>query len=213
MTTPDSRTHHADKAALRSLHRARRRSLLPAPEDPQAHARWVTAREEAGRRLVEHLRASLEGRPRRTTLFYPTSTEPDVRPLLHFLHELGSEVLLPAYGKESELEWGRWLPELGTAPSPRSGFGEEPVGARLGADAPHTADLLLIPALAIGDDGARLGHGGGYYDRVLGRATGRVIAVVDEGDVLEAGVIPMASHDRWIPEVLTPGGLRQLSTP
>ena len=43
----------------------------------------------------------------------------------------------------------------------------EPTGPRLGPDAIGTADIVVIPALAIDADGRRLGQGAGCYDRAL----------------------------------------------
>ncbi|WP_157410709.1 5-formyltetrahydrofolate cyclo-ligase [Actinoplanes rectilineatus] len=45
----------------------------------------------------------------------------------------------------------------------------EPTGPRLGPDAIRSADLVLLPALAVGRNGIRMGRGGGSYDRVLAR--------------------------------------------
>ena len=45
----------------------------------------------------------------------------------------------------------------------------EPDGPRLGLDAIARADAVLVPGLAVGRDGMRLGRGGGCYDRVLAR--------------------------------------------
>lgn len=42
----------------------------------------------------------------------------------------------------------------------------EPVGDE--EISPSDADLILVPALGYAANGARLGRGGGYYDRVLG---------------------------------------------
>ena len=44
---------------------------------------------------------------------------------------------------------------------------EQPDGPRLGADAIAWADVVLVPALAVGQHGHRLGRGGGPYDRTL----------------------------------------------
>lgn len=59
---------------------------------------------------------------------------------------------------------------------------------------PQDIDLSLLPCLAAGKDGSRLGWGGGYYDRYLEKASG-VKAVLCRGRMLEEG-IPKEAHDR-----------------
>lgn len=79
----------------------------------------------------------------------------------------------------------------------------------LGVDTIAEADLVLLPALAIADDGMRLGQGGGCYDRVLTRVPGGVplIAVVHDDEVTAR--VPAEPHDRSVDAVVTPGsGLR-----
>ena len=49
----------------------------------------------------------------------------------------------------------------------------EPDGERLGVDAIATADVVLVPGLAVAADGMRLGRGGGSYDRALRPGAGR----------------------------------------
>ena len=44
-----------------------------------------------------------------------------------------------------------------------------PDGDLLGVDSVAEADLVLVPALAVGADGTPLGRGGGSYDRALAR--------------------------------------------
>lgn len=68
---------------------------------------------------------------------------------------------------------------------------------------------LVLPALAVGHDGTRLGQGGGYYDRTVGVLTGRaepgrLVAVVDHA---EFGVdVPRAPHDEAVQVVVTDTG-------
>lgn len=66
------------------------------------------------------------------------------------------------------------------------------------ADAPVIADdaiaVVLVPGLAFGMDGARLGHGAGYYDRLLARLGGEVIRVgVTDGFIISG--LPTDDHD------------------
>lgn len=58
---------------------------------------------------------------------------------------------------------------------------------------PEQIELALIPALACGQDGSRLGQGGGYYDRYLMRA-GAVRAALCRDACLFPS-IPVSPHD------------------
>jgi 5-formyltetrahydrofolate cyclo-ligase len=75
-------------------------------------------------------------------------------------------------------------------------------GPRLGLDAIAAADVILAPALAIDRLGHRLGQGGGCYDRALPRASGEVIAVIADDELVEA--VPTEAHDLPVAAVVTP---------
>ena len=79
-----------------------------------------------------------------------------------------------------------------------------------GPDAPELAieeiRLLIVPGLAFTACGARLGRGGGFYDRFLSRLDARTKTV---GLVLSCQVvdeIPTEPHDRSVDAVITEGG-------
>ncbi len=54
-------------------------------------------------------------------------------------------------------------------------------------------DLIIVPCLAAGRNGERLGHGGGYYDRFLANSTGKTVCLCFERNILD--VIPLDEHD------------------
>jgi len=64
-------------------------------------------------------------------------------------------------------------------------------------------DLVLVPGLAFTRDGGRLGRGGGFYDRLLGRPLlrARRIGICFEVQILES--LPLEGHDQRVDEVLT----------
>ena len=144
--------------------------------------------------------------------FRPLPTEADVMPLGRALAEAGAGILFPVATGGEELDWIRWDGDEGAfAASPAGGFGAEPSGDRLGADALAQVHLVLAPALAVDRSGTRLGHGGGYYDRALAPAARvRVVAVVHPAEVLAAGALPRESFDRPVAEVLTAEGLERV---
>jgi 5-formyltetrahydrofolate cyclo-ligase len=80
------------------------------------------------------------------------------------------------------------------------------VGPRLGAAAVGTADVVIVPALAVSRDGQRLGRGGGYYDRalLLARPDAVVVAVVFDEELVDE--LPTEAHDRRVAVVVTPSG-------
>jgi 5-formyltetrahydrofolate cyclo-ligase len=132
-------------------------------------------------------------------------SEPGTTPLRAALAAAGIRVLLPIVLSEGQLEWAVDAGEL----RPVRGLGgAEPVGPRLGRAAIRTADVVLVPALAIDTLGHRLGQGAGYYDRALPLVAPNVpvIAIVHDGEVLDAAVqpIPVEPHDRRVDAVVTP---------
>lgn len=86
-----------------------------------------------------------------------------------------------------------------------------PQGLDLGTGAIADADIVLVPALAVDRTGVRLGRGGGSYDRALGRATGLVVALLHEGELLDA--LPAERHDIPVHAVALPSGVITLTVP
>jgi 5-formyltetrahydrofolate cyclo-ligase len=82
----------------------------------------------------------------------------------------------------------------------------EPVGPRLGPTAIGTADIVVVPALAVARDGVRLGRGGGYYDRALrhARPDAVVVALLFDDEFVDE--LPAEPHDRRVTAVVTPSG-------
>jgi 5-formyltetrahydrofolate cyclo-ligase len=63
-------------------------------------------------------------------------------------------------------------------------------------------DVVLLPALAFNRSGARLGQGGGWYDRVLAEAPHVVaVGVCFDYQVLDA--LPIESHDMRVSIIVT----------
>lgn len=83
---------------------------------------------------------------------------------------------------------------------------EQPVDA--GRVVPvHEVDMILVPGLAFDRSGARLGRGGGYYDRLLAecRRDCRTVGVTWDDRLLES--IPVEEHDRPVDFLATQPGV------
>jgi len=62
--------------------------------------------------------------------------------------------------------------------------------------------LFLVPAVACGLDGTRLGRGGGYYDRMLAESVYGAAAVVYDCQVASEA-LPCEEHDRRVGWIVT----------
>lgn len=70
--------------------------------------------------------------------------------------------------------------------------------------APNEIDLAIIPCVSCSHEGARLGFGGGYYDRYLMQADFTVACVCYE--VLTRDAIPLEPHDCKMDLLITETG-------
>ncbi len=63
--------------------------------------------------------------------------------------------------------------------------------------------MLVIPGLAFDPKGARIGYGGGYYDRLLHRIKGKrtIAALAFEAQIFEG--LPMENHDIPVDYIIT----------
>ena len=184
----------AQKIAARDqLSTARRRlSLTDLREGADAIARHVLA-------------SDLVRRSATVAAYVSVGTEPGTGPLLEGLAAAGKRVILPVVLPDLDLDWG-----VHTGDLEGSRGLLEPSGPRLGVDAIATADLVLVPGLAVDGSGMRLGKGGGCYDRALGRVpVGTPVCVVlHDHEVVDR--VPAEPHDRPVNAVVTPAGLRPL---
>jgi 5-formyltetrahydrofolate cyclo-ligase len=168
-------------------------------------------RQSESEQLCGHLQQVVDGADI-VCAYVPMGTEPGSPDILDVLSSLCGTVLLPVarIGPDGEylpLQWGRYKPEglvgglFGTQePAP------EPNARWLPPSAVASAEVVLVPALAVDRRGVRLGRGGGFYDRslVLCRPGARLVAVVRDGELVEE--LPGESHDVPMTHALTPGG-------
>ena len=161
---------------------------------------------EAARAIAAHLLAEPEVRRAATVAAYVSmGGEPGTGELLETLRAAGKRVLLPVLLADNDLDWAVYRGPESLRPARRGML--EPDGPTLGPDAVATADVVLVPGLAVSAGGARLGRGGGSYDRALGRVpVGTFTCVLLFDD--EVGVeVPVEPHDRSVLAAATPGGV------
>ncbi|WP_199441247.1 5-formyltetrahydrofolate cyclo-ligase [Umezawaea beigongshangensis] len=163
-----------------------------------------SARREEAAALVAHVPSLLTALAvpvgAEVCAYLPIGSEPGSVALLEALRAHGHRVLLPVVVGAAPLDWAVHTGPEGLRPGPH-GL-REPSGPLLGPAAVGGAGLVLVPALAVDRRGARLGRGGGHYDRTLPAAVAPLVAVVrDEEFVAE---LPHEEHDVRMTAVLTP---------
>lgn len=117
----------------------------------------------------------------------------------------GQRVLLPRVVGDGEMVFVEVL-DL-DADLVEGAFGiPEPVGP----PASWTPEIVLVPGVAFTRGGARLGMGGGFYDRWASRHAGVLrVGVCFEAQVVEA--LPVEAHDVGVAALVTEGGILELS--
>ena len=164
------------------------------------------------RSIADHVRAMREFQEASVIAGYVTDgTEPDVIPLLRDALRRGSEVCLPkwngteyilSYVREDgidRLEPGKWglLEPVATDP-----VDWETIGGNL---------LLLVPGVAFDESFARLGRGGGIYDRFLA-AGRRSFALGVFYECQKTLTLPREEHDAFLDAAVTESGVRKRIT-
>lgn len=164
--------------------------------------RSVADRAAAAEANGRHLRISLTGAAV-VCGYLPLPSEPLSVALLDTLVAAGTSVLVPVVSRDAPLDWCRYP----TPTSPGSFGIAEPGGPRLGPEAVRSATAVLVPALAVDGVGARLGRGGGHYDRTLALLQPyrvQLVAVMFDGEIVSG--IPTAPHDVPVTAAVTPTG-------
>lgn len=149
--------------------------------------------------LMQHLaELCLSNGAHRVACYLAHQGEPDTELFIDWALDQGIEVLLPRSLPDGTLEWVVFTGETEVG---IFGFAE-PSGPKVEAG---SLDLVFIPALAVDQDGNRLGKGKGYYDRALESLTPLppVVAVIFDHELLEQ--VPTEDHDFAVDAVATPG--------
>jgi 5-formyltetrahydrofolate cyclo-ligase len=147
---------------------------------------------------------SFVGEPGILGAYYPTPREFDPLPLIARFAQEGWTVTLPVITGDAPLQFRRWHSGEPLVRGPR-GIMEPAAGDIL------RPALLLVPLLAFDARGARLGYGGGHYDRTLEALRGDgapVIAIGLAFDAQEMPQLPVDHYDQRLDGILTPSGAR-----
>jgi len=182
----------------------------PAPTaDKATWRRWATAL--AADLTIDHdaivrgLRAFIAARPiegdRWLLTFRPMTGEVDLDALL-------AEQRCAVTRTHAD---GRLTIHPADAPTERHRWGyRQPVADAIEID-PAAVALALVPGVAFAVSGHRLGHGAGYYDRLLPRLAAGVARIGVAPGALVVSDLPHEPHDVLMTHLATEDGVRRVS--
>jgi 5-formyltetrahydrofolate cyclo-ligase len=183
------------KSKLRVVMRARRRQLALAYPD-------------AAERAADHLPLELLPAFACFSGYHALGSELDPSPLIRRLAQTGAMFALPvADAADAPLIFRAWdsrdtpAPDLFGVPAP-------PASASI-----LHPDLIICPLLAFDRAGARLGQGGGHYDRTIAalRALKPVFVLGLAYSCQEVEAIAAEPHDQRLDAILTESGYMPVS--
>ena len=116
----------------------------------------------------------------------------------------GKKVLLPRVNRASKHLDLYHVRDLHQDIAPGSWGIREPVETRcVREDALGTVDFILLPGVAFTSEGARLGYGGGFYDRLLAHMPHRPTLVAGAFALQVINEIPQEETDRKVNWLVT----------
>ena len=127
--------------------------------------------------------------------------EVDTRPLIALLRARDVEVVLPvvtSFEAETPTLEHRRYDGPGSLTANRWDIREPKHTERV---PPGAIDVVFVPALGVGQDGHRIGHGSGYYDAFLQSVACPRVALTYEACLVPS--LPNASHDVPVTTIVT----------
>ena len=154
--------------------------------------------------MQEVLRVWLVTRPETSIgAYWPIKGEFDAMPALFRWTEGEPYRLigLPVIDRETkQLDFHVWYPGC---PMEDDAYG---IPKPKGTDS-FEPELLLVPCVGFGDDGVRLGYGGGFYDRTLAALHPRPLAIGVGFELGRLSSFEAATHDQRKDVVVTEAGV------
>jgi 5-formyltetrahydrofolate cyclo-ligase len=159
-------------------------------------------RERAAAAVAARIAASEEfAGAQRVVVYAATDDELPSAPLVEAARAAGKALLWPRIGPAGRLELASAEPSELTRDA--AGMLAPPPSAA--ALTLQRGDLVIAPGVGFTRAGARLGRGGGHYDRLLAAAGIASIGVAFDIQLVDD--LPQEPHDRGVDVVVTPSGL------
>lgn len=194
MTEPPGRPRDLDSHRLKKLKRAVRRDVLE-----RRAALSPKERASKSARILERATSLPEVRNASTPMaFWSFGSEVETAHLIERLHAARKRVVLP------RIETGEIVAVVHAPGDPvaATSFGAmEPQGVELVS--PDDVDVVIAPGVAFDRRGARVGYGGGFYDRFLRRVRPGVPVVAIAFALQVVDEVPQGPGDRRVDAIVT----------
>ena len=179
---------NAQKQAARRAARQRLAQISPQEFSAIGAAMWQTLQAQPAWQSAESV-----------FCFVGALHEPDTMPILQGALSAGKQLLVPRIAGPGQMQL---VPLQSLEQLQPGAFGIlEPPQALPAVPAGSGVQLAVLPCLAATRSGARLGHGGGYYDRFLANYSGQRLILCPEA--LLAQSLPTGPLDEPAQAVLT----------
>ena len=188
--SPSEATRQA-KAALRQAILARR------------DAADVATRSRNSQTITQKLRALPEYRAADVVAAYASfGSEFDTSEFLAGILADGKQLVLPRINRAQRILELRQVDDL-DADLVAGVWGIREPAERCAILSPVTVGFMLVPGVAFTASGARLGYGGGFYDRLLASFDRRVARIAAAFDLQMVDQLPEGPHDQRVNRVIT----------
>ena len=134
-------------------------------------------------------------------LYHANPNEAPTRGYAKWFYENGRHIALPRFAARGEaMRFHAWRDPFDDSDLEPGPYGHLQPAADA---APVTPDLVIVPLLAFTAQGARLGQGGGHYDRWLAdNPTVAAVGLAWDSQLVDTK--PTEPHDRLLRAVVTP---------
>lgn len=126
--------------------------------------------------------------------------EIDTKPLIDTLITSGHQIVLPRIESKEMLSFRQY--QLSDTLETVFGFVQQPTSSAA-VTALSDIDMLIVPGIAFSHDGFRLGHGGGYYDRLLKHYRGISVSLVLPVQLVDKQQLYLQAYDQAVSKILT----------
>lgn len=139
-------------------------------------------------------------------IFVGTEAEINTRPIITHALEHGKQVAVPKCISKGVME-ACLIDSLDDLEE--GSYGIQEPGNDAARVQPEEIDLAVVPCCTCSHMGKRLGYGGGYYDRYLGRVAGMKAVICREKIMRDD--IPVEEHDQAADMVVSEAGIWRMA--